>query len=74
MIVALLAWPSCGRTGRRSRHRLALVGRSAIFARLLVPVFALYLLWLRRDQLDLGRSTANWLGLGLLGLRGGAAA
>jgi exosortase len=34
----------------------------------LVPAFALYLLWLRRDRL-LGRTlTANWLGLGLLGL------
>ncbi len=32
----------------------------------LVPVFALYLLWLRREQLDQRPLNAGWLGLGLL--------
>ncbi len=34
----------------------------------LVPVFALYLLWLRRDRLRHAPRNANWLGLGLLGV------
>ena len=34
----------------------------------LVPAFALYLLWLRRDRLNLQTLNANWLGVGLLGL------
>ncbi len=34
----------------------------------LVPAFALYLLWLRRDRLDLRTLDGNWLGVGLLGL------
>jgi len=32
----------------------------------LVPVFALYLLWVRRDRLNLNLLNANWLGMGLL--------
>jgi exosortase len=34
----------------------------------LVPAFALYLLWMRRDRLNLQTLKVNWLGLGLLGL------
>src|SRR6478752_3046425 len=34
----------------------------------LVPVFAAYLLWIRRDRRDLQSSRANFLGLLLLGL------
>ena len=34
----------------------------------LVPVFALYLLWLRRDRLAGRTLNANWLGLAFLGL------
>jgi exosortase len=32
----------------------------------LVPVFALHLLWQRRDRLNLNALNANWLGLGML--------
>jgi exosortase len=34
----------------------------------LVPVFALYLLWLRRERLRGQTCSFNWLGLGLLGI------
>jgi exosortase len=34
----------------------------------LVPAFALYILWLKRDRLNLQSLNVNWLGLSLLGL------
>lgn len=37
----------------------------------LVPLFALYLLWLRRDRLDLKTPNGNWLGVGFFVIAGG---